>query len=438
VTGARYHAALAWLRDGPAADVLLEVSAGRFVAVTPGVPAPPDAERLAGIALPGLANAHSHAFHRALRGRTQTGRGDFWSWRERMYAVAAALDPDRYLALATAVYAEMALAGITCVGEFHYLHRDPDGRPYAEPNAMGLALVEAARRAGIRITLLDTLYLTADVDGAPLAGAQRRFGDDGLAGWLGRTADLADALQDAPHARVGAAVHSVRAVPAELLGEFAARTTGRPVHVHLSEQPAENAACLARHGRTPTALLADHGVLGPRTTAVHATHLTDTDVTLLGGHGVTVCLCPTTERELADGLGPAGPLAAAGSPICVGTDSHAAIDLLAEARGVELHERLRTRLRGRFGPAALIRAATATGHAAGGWDDAGRILPGARADLVCVQADSPRTVGVDPASIVFAATAADVTDVIVDGHRIVHAGRHATIEVAEALRTAIP
>jgi len=430
---ARWHAELAWVGGGPARDVLFEVAGGRFAAVRPGVPAPPDATRLAGLVLPGLANAHSHAFHRALRGRTGGDAGDFWIWRERMYAVAATLDPDRYLALATAVYAEMALAGVTCVGEFHYLHHDPAGRPYAEPNAMGRALVEAARRAGIRITLLDALYLTATVDGAPLAGVQRRFGDTGVDAWRERTA----ALPHAAHLRHGAAVHSVRAVPAAALADVAAAAKDRPLHVHLSEQRAENDACLAAHGRTPARLLDEHGLLGPRTTAVHATHLTGDDIALLGRGGVAVCLCPTTERDLADGIGPGRALADAGCALCLGSDSHAVIDLFEEARAVEAHERLRTGRRGHFTPAELVRAATDAGHAALGWEDAGTLAAGARADLVCVRLDSPRTAGTDPAAAVFAATAADVTDVVVDGRPVVRGGRHAAVDVGAALTAAI-
>jgi formiminoglutamate deiminase len=437
-TAERYHAELAWLGDRPERDVLLEVDGGRFSAVTPGVPAPPGAVRLPGLTLPGLANAHSHAFHRALRGRTHTGAGDFWSWREQMYAVAASLDPDSYLDLATAAYAEMALAGITCVGEFHYLHHRPDGTPYADPNAMGEALIEAARRAGIRITLLDTLYLTASVDGAPLTGVQRRFGDADVDAWVARTS----ALAPAEHARTGAALHSVRAVPAEALAGFAARmasgpATDMPVHVHLSEQRAENEACRARHGCSPTELLAMHGLLGPRTTAVHGTHLSRADIALLGRHGTAVCLCPTTERDLADGIGPAGALAAAGSPLCLGSDSHAVVDLFEEARGVEMHERLSTQRRGHFAPADLVRAATAAGHAACGWDDAGTLAVAGRADLVTVRLDSPRTAGVEPVAVVFAATAADVTDVLVDGRPVVRAGRHTTVDVGAALAGAL-
>lgn len=429
-----YHAEWAWLDRGPAADVLIEVDGGRFTAVTPGVPAPPGATRLAGLTLPGLANAHSHAFHRALRGRTQA-RGTFWSWRDTMYAVAGRLTPDSYRALARAVYAEMALAGITCVGEFHYLHHDAGGARYADPNEMSAALVEAAAEAGIRITLLDACYLASTVDGKPLGGAQERFGDGDAMRW----AERVSAFTPPEHARVGAAVHSVRAVPAEQIPtvvEWAA-ARGAPLHVHLSEQRAENAACLAYHRRTPTELLADAGALGPQTTAVHATHLSDSDRTELGDTDTAVCLCPTTERDLADGIGPARALADAGSQLCLGSDSHAVIDIFEEARAVEMDERLRTERRGHFSDDDLVRAATAGGHAALGWNDAGTIAAGQRADLVTVRLDTVRTAGAGPQGALFAATTADVAHVIVDGREVVHDGRHRHLDVAAALEDAI-
>ncbi|RGC69805.1 8-oxoguanine deaminase [Micromonospora sp. MW-13] len=446
MTGTRWLAEYAWLPDRaePTADVLIEAEDGRITAVTPlggtgtptaGVEVLGDATRLPGLTLPGLANAHSHAFHRALRGRTHA-RGDFWSWRTAMYDVAARLDPDSYLALARASYAEMALSGVTCVGEFHYLHHGPDGTPYADPNAMGAALVEAAAQAGIRLTLLDTCYLTATVDGEPLAGPQRRFGDGDAQRW----ADRASAFTPGrAHALLGAAVHSVRAVPAQQLATVAgwADRRGAPLHVHLSEQPAENDACRAAHGRTPARLLADHGVLGPGTVAVHATHPTSADVTLLGDTGTGVCLCPTTERDLADGIGPARRLAEAGVALSLGSDSHAVVDLFEEARAVELDERLRTRRRGHFTPAELLVAATAAGHAALGWRDAGRIAVGDRADLVTVRLDSARTAGVPPVGAFFAATAADVASVVVDGRQVVADGRHLSVDVPRELRTAI-
>ncbi|MFG3685671.1 formimidoylglutamate deiminase [Micromonospora sp. NPDC047740] len=443
----RWLAEYAWLPDHaePTPDVLIEAEGGRITAVTPlvgggtptaGVKVLHDAVRLPGLTLPGLANAHSHAFHRALRGRTHRGRGDFWSWREVMYDVAARLDPESYLALARAAYAEMALAGITCVGEFHYLHHAPDGTAYDDPNAMSAALVEAAAHAGIRITLLDTAYLTAGVDGAPLAGPQRRFGDGDALRWAERVSGFTPGND---HARVGAAIHSVRAVPAEQLATVAgwADRQGRPLHVHLSEQPAENDACRAVHGCTPTRLLADHGVLGRHTTAVHATHPTSADITLLAESRTGICLCPTTERDLADGIGPARRMAEAGSPLSLGSDSHAVVDLFEEARAVELDERLRTRRRGHFTAAELLTAATVGGHAALGWGDAGRLSVGDRADLVTVRLDSARTAGVPPVGAFFAATAADVTHVVVDGRTVVADGRHRTVDVPTELRAAI-
>lgn len=443
----RWLAEQAWLPDhaAPTPDVLIEAEDGRFTAVTPlargtspqtGVEVLAEAVRLPGLTLPGLANAHSHAFHRALRGRTHGGRGDFWSWRDVMYDVAGRLDPDSYLALARAAYAEMALAGVTCVGEFHYLHHGPDGRPYDDPNAMGAALVEAAAQAGIRITLLDACYLTASVAGEPLAGVQRRFGDGDALRWAQRV----DGFRPAgAHALRGAAIHSVRAVPAEQLATVAgwAYRQGAPLHVHLSEQPAENDACRAAHGRTPAGLLADRGVLGPDVTAVHATHPTSADLALLAEHRTGVCLCPTTERDLADGIGPARLMADAGIPLSLGSDSHAVVDLFEEARAVELDERLRTRRRGHFTAAALRDAATVSGHAALGWADAGRIAVGERADLVTVRLDSPRTAGVPPVGVFFAATAADVDQVVVDGRQVVRDGRHLTVDVPAELRAAV-
>jgi formiminoglutamate deiminase len=421
-----YFAEYAWVDGAVARDVRIEVAGGRFTAVTPNAPAV--GTRLSGLVLPGLVNAHSHAFHRALRGRTHGDRGSFWTWRELMYSVAARLDPDSYFELARAVYGEMALAGITCVGEFHYLHHTADGTPYADPNAMGQALIAAAHEAGIRITLLDTLYLTSSVDGKPLEGVQRRFGDRDLDAWEDRTA----ALRPADHALLGAAIHSVRAVPARHLSGLAGRT---PLHVHLSEQRAENEQCRAVHGCTPTELLQQHGILGPGTTAVHATHLSDGDIKALGGSGTGVCLCPTTERDLADGIGPGRALADAGVPLSLGSDSQAVIDLFEEARGVELDERLASERRGHFTPAELLTAATA--HGSLGWDDAGRITPGHRADLVAVSLESVRTAGVEPSGAVYAATAADVTHVIADGRLIVDGGHHTGFDVAAALRKAL-
>ncbi|MGO4255179.1 formimidoylglutamate deiminase [Marmoricola sp. RAF53] len=377
---------------GVITEVGFETSAGR----------PPHPAVLAGLTLPAFANCHSHAFHRGLRGHTQTERGTFWTWREQMYKLAAELTPDSYFELARDVYAEMVATGIGAVGEFHYLHHQPDGTPYDDPNEMGKALLAAADDAGIRIRLLDTCYLTAGI-GIEAQGVQRRFSDGDAHRWAERVAALADD-------RVGAAIHSVRAVPRDQLGVVARAAAGRPLHVHLSEQVAENEACLAAYGLTPTQLLAEEDVLGPMTSVVHATHLTATDIRLLGDSGTYSCFCPTTERDLADGIGPSRTLHAAGSPLTLGSDSHAVIDLFEEMRAVEMHERLATQERGHWSAAELLAAATRDGHASLGFADAGTIAVGQRADLVTVDLGSWRTrgTGATPETLVFAATAADV------------------------------
>ncbi|MGH8990252.1 MAG: formimidoylglutamate deiminase, partial [Acidimicrobiia bacterium] len=246
-----FHCELAWLGGAEAErDVLVSVAGERITAVEPSVTEHPEgATRLPGLTIPGLADAHSHAFHRALRGRTHAGPGSFWTWREQMYALAGSLDPDAYFELARATFAEMALAGISVVGEFHYLHHGPGGVPYDDPNAMGAAMTAAAADAGIRITLLDTCYLHGGI-GAGLDDTQRRFADPDPLAW----AERASGLGEGPGVRIGAAIHSVRAVdPAamEVVGAWAA-ARGAPLHAHVSEQPAENEQCAAAYGRTPT------------------------------------------------------------------------------------------------------------------------------------------------------------------------------------------
>jgi formiminoglutamate deiminase len=445
VTTTRYLCEHAWLpgaRVGTA--VMVEVVGDRITDVQEGVGPQPEAVPLSGLVLPGAANAHSHAFHRALRGRTHDGGGTFWTWREQMYRLAGRLQPESYLALARATFAEMALAGFTAAGEFHYVHHQPDGTPYTDPNAMSHALVAAARDAGIRITLLDACYLAGGID-RPLSPTQRRFGDGDADAWAARVEDLSRTYADAGDVVVGAAAHSVRAVPIDQLPAVAAwaRSHDAPLHVHVSEQPAENDACLDAHGRTPTRLLADAGMLGPATTAVHATHLDAADVAALAESRTRVCLCPTTERDLGDGIGPADTLLAAGARLALGTDSHATIDGFEEARAVELDLRLATLERGHLGVGTLLGALTAEGQASLGFTDAGRLAAGARADLVAVTLDSVRTAGADAATaaamVVYAATASDVTDVVVDGRRVVRDGQHVLGDVgrlqSEALTT---
>ena len=431
---ARWWCEYAWVDGAVQAGVLIGTTNGVIESLATVDSAPTDARRLRGLVLPGMANAHSHAFHRALRGRTHGAGGTFWTWRKVMYELAGRLDPDSYLRLARAVYGEMVLAGWTTVGEFHYLHHPAGGGRYGDPNEMGHALREAAAQAGIRLTLLDACYLAGGID-VPLDGVQHRFGDATAEQWARRVADL----RDGPALRVGAAVHSVRAVPrAELPVVVAAVGGAAPLHVHLSEQPAENEVCVAAYGMTPARLLHLAGALGPRSTAVHATHLCGEDIALLGSTGTTVAPCPTTEADLADGIGPMRELADAGCPLALGTDQHAVIDPFAEARGLETGERLRSLRRGRFGPPELVTALTEHGHAALGWPDAGRLAVGARADLVAVGMDTPRTAGCAPDQVIMAASAADVHTVLVDGTVVVADGVHRTLgDVGQLLAAAV-
>jgi formiminoglutamate deiminase len=435
-----YWAAHAWLGNAAVADVRLVEQAGRWVAVEPGVPPAPADTVLPGLVLPGFANTHSHSFHRALRGRTHDDGGTFWTWRDRMYALAGRLEPDSYLALARAVYAEMVLAGVSVVGEFHYLHHRPGGARYPEPNAFGQVLIQAAGEAGIRITLLDACYLAGGLTEAgylPVTEIQQRFSDGTAGGWAGRFADLDRLVESQPHARLGAAIHSVRAVPADQLATVVEAAAGRPLHAHVSEQPAENAATRAAFGRTPTELLAAAGFGGPLHTAVHATHLSPDDIAWYGTSRTTVSFCPTTERDLADGIGPASELAAAGAELTLGSDQHAEIDLLAEARALELDDRLASLQRGRFRPAQLVRALTSAGHASLGWADAGTLAVGSRADLVAVRLDTVRTAGSLPSQAILTAGAADVDTVLVDGRVIVRDGKHVLGDIGALLAEAI-
>jgi formiminoglutamate deiminase len=436
-----YWCELAWLGgDTATADVLLQTAGERIVDVQTGVDCPPGAVRLAGLTLPGFANAHSHAFHRALRGRAHTGAGSFWTWREQMYAAASRLNPDSYFELARAVYGEMALAGVTCVGEFHYLHHGPGGIPYDEPNAMGAALIAAAAEAGIRITVLDTCYLRGGIGVEPNE-VQQRFSDGDALSWATRATALRG--METAMCKVAAAIHSVRAVPPaamQVVGAWAARD-GLPLHAHVSEQPAENERCIDVYGLTPTALLAERGALSERFTAVHATHLAVADIELYGSHRCTICMCPTTERDLADGIGPALMLRNAGARLALGSDSHAVIDMFEEARAVEMDERLASQIRGSHDAPSLLRAATAQGCDSLGWGDAGTLRVGGLADFVAIRLDTVRVAGWTPSTVIesatFAAAAVDVHTVVVGGATIVADGRHARFDVSSALHASI-
>jgi formiminoglutamate deiminase len=430
----------AWLGAGRIErGLLVDVAGDRIdtVVVGPSVP-PPGSEALRGLVIPGLANVHSHCFQRALRGRTQQARGSFWTWREQMYELARVLDPESMLALARATFAEMALAGVTLVGEFHYLHFTSGGTVYSDPNAMGAAVVRAAAEAGVRLTLLDACYLHGGI-GTEVTAEQRRFRDRDVHAWVARV----DRLEAGPMVRVGAAIHSVRAVDPEEARVVAswANERGAPLHAHVSEQPAENEACLAAYGATPIAVLDRAGALSRRFTAVHATHVSSDDIGALGGAGAFCCLCPTTERDLADGIGPASRLREAGARLTLGSDSNAIIEPFEEARAVELDERLATGVRALHSGEDLLSAATVNGYGSLGWREGEGIRGGMLADLVAVRIDGVRLAGtrtedlVD--ALVFAGAAADVSDVVVGGRIVVRDGRHVAIDVARELDSAI-
>ena len=427
----------AWLTGGFARRVRLVTQDGLFKEVLVDADPEPDDVRLAGVTLPGMANAHSHAFHRALRGRVNGGGGNFWSWREQMYAAAEQLNPDTYFALARAVFAEMVQAGITVVGEFHYVHHRPGGHPYGDPNAMGLAVRQAADEAGIRLTLLDTCYLEGGLNGGghvELHPGQRRFSDGTVEAWAAR---MSERRPETDRVRLGAAIHSVRAVRREDLPRVVEAAGDLPLHVHLSEQHGENLACQMFYGASPTQLLDEAGALGAHSTAVHATHLEDRDIDLLGGTGTGACFCPTTERDLADGIGPARALHDAGSPLSLGSDQHVIIDPFEELRGLEMHERLVTNERDRFSANDLLLAASFNGYRSLGWSDGGHLSKGALADFVTVRTDTVNTAGAAHDQIIYACVASDVSTVVVGGDVVVSDGRHRMGDVGRMLVGAI-
>jgi len=413
----------------------LEVdAAGAIVRAQTGTP-PPDQradlplhELGRAILLPGLINAHSHAFQRSIRGATHRAAiGDpstFWSWREAMYSAAQRLDPDGVYQLTRACFAEMLRAGITCVGEFHYLHHRPDGGLYDDPNELSNQIIRAADEVGLRLVLLEVFYQRAGAGRPPLP-EQRRFCDPSLDTYLARV----DALR-ARGVDVGLAPHSVRAVARpqlQGLADYAARA-GLVVHAHVSEQPRENHECAAEHGGlSPTQVFAASGCLDrPRAfSAVHAIHVDAADLALLAGQHV--CACPTTEADLGDGIVPAADHLAHGAHIALGSDSNAVIDLIQEARLLEMHERLRSGRRLCLCPAdgqlglALLRAATIAGASALGRPDLGALTVGAPFDAITVDRDHPSLADVAPEhlldALMLAGSAAPVDRVYIAGRR---------------------
>jgi formimidoylglutamate deiminase len=298
--------------------------------------------------LPGLVNAHSHSFQRLIRGKSESrivSGNDFWSWRGTMYHAASQLEPQDVYDVARMAFLEMALAGTTTVGEFHYLHNAPDGRPYDDPNLLSKQVIAAAQSVGVRLVLLRTAYLRSGFE-LPRDSGQTRFFESGRA-FLENMGALARDFPDASEVSFGIAPHSVRAVPLDELREFAEwnRAANLPFHMHVSEQVAENTACVREHALTPVELLNREGILSQRFTGVHAIHVTSGEIAMLADSGATICACPTTERNLGDGIFPADQVMVAGIGVALGSDSQAQIDPLEDARELDYHLRLQQQKR---------------------------------------------------------------------------------------------
>lgn len=378
------------------------------------------------LVVPGFVTAHSHAFQRALRGTTQRAprdTGTFWTWREAMYRLADSLTPESIETLSRKAFEELRRAGVTAVGEFHYVHHQPGGEPYADRTALADAVVRAALDAGLRITLLRTAYARAGAGRGP-EGAQRRFSDPTVDLVLSDLDALRARWKHEPRVRVGVAPHSVRAVPAPWIAALHAYASrhGLPFHMHVAEVRGEVDACVAEHGRRPVELLADLGVLDARFVAVHATNLLAHEARLLGEARAFACVCPTTERDLGDGLADLAALRDAGVRLCTGIDSHVITDPIEEARALETHERLRLRRRVTFTPPGdytpaeqLLVDGTVHGAMACGWEATldGRETSWAPSTLVDTRAtalaDVPREDALD--ALMFSGSAACVAGV---------------------------
>lgn len=407
----------------------------------------PDAIRLPGRALmPGFVNAHSHAFQRLIRGRMQWRPADatvanFWSWREAMYGAALRLSPEDVYAVSRYCFLEMLRAGITTVGEFHYLHNAADGRPYSDRTELAQRVIAAARDVGIRICLLNTCYATGAI-GQPLRPEQRRFDTGDVDTYVASTEKIADRAVGDPLVSVGVAPHSVRAVPREWIGTLHAWAATRdlPFHMHVSEQPAEVEECTAAYGLRPIEMLDEDGILDERFTGVHATHIDDREVVMLAISGATVCACPTTERDLGDGFLRGGDLLRAGAQIALGSDSQTMLDMLEEARLVEYNERLRRLQRVLLTRGAddvlevapVLMQMTTRAGARSLRVPAGVLEEGALADLIGIDLDHQAVAGWTtaslPAMLAFSAPPDVVSDVWVGGRNVVANRAHARQE----------
>jgi formimidoylglutamate deiminase len=375
--------------------------------------------------LPGLVNVHSHTFQRVIRGRTEqrtsANRDTFWTWREAMYHAANLLTPEDIFDVARMAFLEMALSGITTVGEFHYLHHAPDGTPYADRNLLALTIVRAAREVGLRIALLRTAYARAGFQ-KPANPGQSRFLTANPDDFIRDIEDLRDRLGGDEGAWVGIAPHSVRALPLEYLREITAyaRANGLPVHMHVSEQPGEVEECIAEHGVRPIELLQEHGILNASFTGIHAIHITTSESDYLGAARAKVCACPTSERNLGDGPVPADRLAAAGVEICFGSDSNVQIDILEDARLLEYDLRMEKLQRAILDPGQLFAGATEVGAAA--------LHAPATDNFFTIDLDDPSIAGSEPSAflnnVIFCLERTAIRDVVVAGKTIVKDGRH--------------
>lgn len=430
----QFWAAQAWVKGAWARDCLLAADAsGHWAEVRPGVPFDqcPGAQRLAGPVLPGLVNAHSHAFQRAIAGLTERPGpqgDDFWSWRDRMYSVALRITPVQLEAIATQLYAELLAAGYTQVCEFHYLHNPVQGHfGQAEPLEMSLALIRAARRVGMGLTLLPVLYMRSGFGASGLRDDQRRFASSPKV--LQRLLDdLAGQVREDPLLRLGVAIHSLRAVDAGPLTEIAelARERHLPVHIHIAEQPQEVQDCLAHTGQRPIEWLLAHQKLDQRWHLVHATHGTEAEWQGVAASGASVVICPSTEANLGDGVFGYVPYTEAGGRWSVGSDSHVTRDWAEELRLLEYGQRLTLGRRnvaagvGQVTAAALFQGALAGGTSAAGCA-LGGLAPGQRADFLVLQARSPALLGVPFEHVldaqVFSSPAAAPAQVYVAGQR---------------------
>jgi formiminoglutamate deiminase len=386
------------------------------------------------LVMPGMATVHSHAFQRALRGRTQrpsTAAATFWSWRGLMFALAARLGPRELFDIARFAFVELAMSGVTAVGEFHYLHHDSGGRPYADRVALSEAMIAASRAAGIRITLIRAAYMRAGYQQELVAG-QDRFCDPSVEAVIEDIETLRARHAGDPLVRIAVAAHSIRAVPLEHVVTLAAYARARslPFHMHVAEQRRELAECRSEYDTTPVALLDRHSLLDERFVAIHATHLAPAEIAALGRARAAIGLCRTTERDLGDGAPDLAALLRAGARLCFGVDSHAGADAFEEARAAELDMRVQAEARHVAADAPfLLDAATRAGYDAIGFGDAWRD------DTVWLDADDPALAGADDALlddvVIFGATPRAVERVAVAGQVIVEGGRH--VRYAEAL-----